>query len=301
MTEIIYDSYDGINADPDIVFGDLKFELKRFDFDKDIIFKNMTQIKKKKEDMTENEMWENVFNIQSYEFNYDNVLEKLRVFYPDGIIKISDTMFIQLYLYLITNKTKKFIFKRKAFESIDSPPHQTTSQKYLDNNKSLLFIMYYENYHVNDLLKKVKCPYTHLHLLKTGIHQNGFEVYSGITAEGIIYTKNVMDWAKYIRQQCKVWLEENKKTSTIEYENFSKIEKEKDNQIVCYPLNGLKNIENEDMQELMKGVELYSKKKYIDVSYNYFDIGYFDILEFSNCEIKIAINVVKEIIVDIKN
>ena len=155
MTEIIYDSYDGINADPDIVFGDLKFELKRFDFDKDIIFKNMTQIKKKKEDMTENEMWENVFNIQSYEFNYDNVLEKLRVFYPDGIIKISDTMFIQLYLYLITNKTKKFIFKRKAFESIDSPPHQTTSQKYLDNNKSLLFIMYYENYHVNDLLKKI--------------------------------------------------------------------------------------------------------------------------------------------------
>ena len=51
MTEIIYDSYDGINADPDIVFGDLKFELKRFDFDKDIIFKNMTQIKKKKEDI----------------------------------------------------------------------------------------------------------------------------------------------------------------------------------------------------------------------------------------------------------
>ena len=75
--------------------------------------------------------------------------------------------------------------------------------------------------------------------------------------------------------------------------NFSKIEKEKDNQIVRYN-------ESKDMQELMKGVELYSKKKYIDVLYNYFDIGYFDILEFSNCEIKIAINVVKEMFANIK-
>lgn len=53
--------------------------------------------------------------------------------------------------------------------------------------------------------------------------------------------------------------------------------------------------------EFMKGVELYSKKKNIELLYNYFEIGYFYILEFSNCEIKIAINVIKNMIIDIKN
>lgn len=48
MTDIIYDSYDDRTTNPDIVFENLQFKLKKFDFDKDIIFKNMTQIKKKK-------------------------------------------------------------------------------------------------------------------------------------------------------------------------------------------------------------------------------------------------------------
>lgn len=293
MSDIIFDTYDDISANPDIVFGDLKFELKRFDFDKDIIFKNMTRIQKKKEDMTKNEILQEIFQIQSYEFNFDNILEKLKEFYPDGIIKISDTMFIQLYLHLLINKNKKFIFKREAFESIHNPSFQTTSCQYMDNHQQLLFVMYYQNYHVNDLLKKVKCPYTHLHLLKTGNDKNGFEVYSGITAEGIVYTKNIINWAKYIRQQCKEWLEENKKISAIEYETYTKIEEEKDKQIESYN-------KSTDIEEVMKSVEIYSKKKNIDVSYNYFDIGYFDILEFSNYEIKIAINVVKEMFVNIK-
>lgn len=192
MTDIIYDSYDNNTTNPYIVFENLKFKLKRFDFDKDIIFKNMTQIKKKKEDMKFNDIMEDISLLLSYEFNYDNILDKLKDLFPNGIIEICDTMFIQLYLHLITNRTKRFIFKRKIFESFDNPSHQASSQRYMDNNKSLLFIMYYENYHINESLKKVNCPYTHLNLLKTGIDKNGFEVYSGLTLEGI-YTMDVMN------------------------------------------------------------------------------------------------------------
>jgi len=141
----------------------------------------MTKIKKNKEDMNADEIWENIMMIQSYEFNYDDILEKLKEFYPDGIINISDSMFIQLYLHLIINKNKRFIFKRKLFESSDQPSHQVITQHHIDNNKSLLFIMYYDSYSTNKLLVDSKCPYTHLNLLKTGIDKNSFEVYSAIT------------------------------------------------------------------------------------------------------------------------
>lgn len=141
MTDIIYDSYDERTTNPYIVFENLQIKLKKFDFDKDIIFKNMTQIKKKKENMNLDETMEHISLIQSYEFNYDNILEKLKEFFPNDIIEISDTMFIQLYLHLITNRNKKFIFKRKTFESFDNPSQQTTSQRYMDNNKSLLFVL----------------------------------------------------------------------------------------------------------------------------------------------------------------
>lgn len=287
MTDIIYDSYDDRTTNPDIVFENLQFKLKKFDFDKDIIIKNMTPIKKKKEDMNLDETMEHISLIQSYEFNYDNILEKLKEFFPNDIIEISDTMFIQLYLHLITNKNKRFIFKRKTFESFDNPSHQTTSQRYMDNNKSLLFVLYYENYHINQSLKKVNCPYTHINLLKTGIDKNGFEVYSGLTIEGI-FTMDIINWAKYIRQKCKEWLTENRTIITNEYDKHCKTEENKE--IISY-----KNL------EFMKGVEIYSKKKNIELLYNYFEIGYFDILEFSNCEIKIAINVIKNMIIDIKN
>jgi len=290
MTDIIYDTYDNNTTNPDIVFENLQFKLKKFDFDKDIIFKNMTQIKKKKEDMNLDETMEHISLIQSYEFNYDNILEKLKEFFPNDIIEISDTMFIQLYLHLITNRNKRFIFKRKAFESFDNPSHQVSSQRYMDNNKSLLFVLYYENYHINESLKKVNCPYTHINLLKTGIDKTGFEVYSGLTIEGI-YTMDIINWAKYIREKCKEWLEENKKISTIEYESHKKIE-EDNKDLISY--------KKSEIDEFKKGVELYSKKKNIVTAYNYFEIGYFDILEFSNCEIKIAINVIKNMIIDIK-
>jgi hypothetical protein len=303
MSDIIYYTYKGFSANPDMIFGDLKFKLKRFDFDKDIIFKNMTKLKKKnKEDMTFDEAFEDVMFLQTYEFNYDNVLEKLKEFYPGGIVEISDTMFIQLYLHLLTNKNKRFIFKRKAFESMNNASDQVSTQRYIDNNQNLLFVLYYDNYHTNKLLQDVKCPYTHLNLLKTGIDKNyvdvDSEVYSGITEEGIIYTKNIMDWAKYIRQKCKEWIEENKKVSTLEYESFNKIEdnKEDNTSIICY------NREEKDKAiiESKKHSHLYSKKKNLEISYNYFGIGYFDILEFSNCIISLAINPVKEMIVDIK-
>lgn len=199
-------------------------------------------------------------------------------------------MFIQLYLHLITNRNKKFIFKRKTFESFDNPSHQTTSQRYMDNNKSLLFVLYYENYYINQSLKKVNCPYTHINLLKIGIDKTGFEVYSGLTIEGI-FTMDIINWAKYIRQKCKVWLTENKTIIISEYDKHCKTEENKEiKEIISY-----KNL------EFMKGVELYSKKKNIELLYNYFEIGYFDILEFSNCEIKIAINIIKNMIIDIKN
>ena len=309
MSDILYYTYKGFSANPDMIFGDLKFKLKRFDFDKDIIFKNMTKLKKKnKEDMTLDEAFEYGSMIISYEFNYDNILEKLKEFYPDGIVKISDTMFIQLYLHLLTNNNKRFIFKRKTFESMDDASHQVSTQHYIDNNQNLLFVMYYQNYHTNKLLNNVDCPYTHLNLLKTGFDGNGFDVYSGITEEGIIYTKNIMDWAKYIRQKCKEWIEENKNTITLEYESFNKIEdnkednednednKEDNTSIICY------NREEKDKAiiESKKHSRLYSKKKNLEISYNYFGIGYFDILEFSNCTISLAINPVKEMIIDIK-
>ena len=51
----------------------------------------------------------------------------------------------------------------------------------------------------------------------------------------------------------------------------------------------------------MFGVKLYSKKKNTEILYKYFDIGYFDIIEFSNSEVKLGINPVAELIVNIKN
>jgi hypothetical protein len=36
---------DNITSDPDIIFKGLQFKLKKFDFKKDLIFQNMTQIK----------------------------------------------------------------------------------------------------------------------------------------------------------------------------------------------------------------------------------------------------------------
>jgi hypothetical protein len=286
MTDIFYDTYNGICANPNMVFGNLKFKLKKsdFDVDKDIIFRNMTKIIKNKEDMNEKDIYEDIMFLQTYEFNYDNVLEKLKEFYPGGIVEISDTMFIQLYLHLIINKNKRFIFKYNNSKIFEKSSYSASHQKYMDNGKALLFVMYYENYNINHLLNDVKCPYIHINLLKIGIDKNGFEVYSGITLDGI-FNMVVIDWAKYLRQKCKEWLEENKKTSKLKYEKFSEIEKK----------------EEKDIDEFMKGVELYSKKKNIDTLYKYFDIGYFDILEFSNDEIKLAINPVTELIVDIKN
>ena len=153
MSNMIYYTYKGFSANPDLIFGDLKFKLKRFDFDEDIIFKNMTELKKKnKEDMTFSEACEYGSMIISYEFNYDNVLEKLKEFYPDGIVKISDTMFVQLYLHLLTNNNKRFIFKRKAFESMDNASHQVSTQNYIDNRQNLLFVMYYPNYDTNKFI-----------------------------------------------------------------------------------------------------------------------------------------------------
>jgi hypothetical protein len=52
---------------------------------------------------------------------------------------------------------------------------------------------------------------------------------------------------------------------------------------------------------MMFGVKLYSKKKNTEILYKYFDIGYFDIIEFSNSEVKLGINPVAELIVNIKN
>ena len=37
MTNIIYDTYNGISTNPDMIFGNLKFKLKTSDFDVSIV------------------------------------------------------------------------------------------------------------------------------------------------------------------------------------------------------------------------------------------------------------------------
>jgi hypothetical protein len=251
----------------------------------------MTKIIKNKEDKNEKDIYEEIMFLETYEFNYDNILEKLKEFFPGGNVEISDTMFIQLYLHLILNKNKRFNFKYNSSKIFGKSSYSASDQKYIDNNKALLFVMYYENYNINHLLNNVKCPYTHINILKIGFDGNGFEVYLGITPDGI-FNMDVIDWAKYIRQKCKEWIEENKKISTLEYEKFN---------LEYDEINKIEEKKEKDYDEFIKGVELYSKKKNTETLYKYFDIGYFDILEFSNGEIKLAINPVTELIVDIKN
>jgi hypothetical protein len=77
---------DNITTDPDIIFKDLQFRLKKFDFKKDLIFQNMTQTK-----------LDNKFSFKLmtyYEFNYDNILDKLEELFPDKIVTISESMFV---------------------------------------------------------------------------------------------------------------------------------------------------------------------------------------------------------------
>ena len=116
---------DIITADPDIIFKGLQFKLKKFDFNKDLIFQNMTQIK------LDNKF---SFRLMTYfEFNFDNILDKLEELFPDKIVTISESMFIQLYLYLIRNNfEKRFIFSREFGEAFDKAMYQGSLQSELD-------------------------------------------------------------------------------------------------------------------------------------------------------------------------
>lgn len=273
-TDFIYDVInDNINTNPDIIFRGLQFNLKKFDFDKDIIFKNMTQIK-------DNEL---SFRLMvAYEFNYDNIIEKLKELFPSGIVNISGgKMFIQLYLYLIKNNfEKRFIFKRELFESTIEAMYKSSSQTQIDKGTHMIYMLYINNYSINKLLQNVKCFYDHINIIKTGENKDGIACYTGLTPEGV-KTMIILDWAKYLNKFCKEFFIEKKRINDIEYES--------DTRELC-------TLERDELDKHMK---IYSTKKNLITLNNYYDIGYFDIWEFSNGLTKVAINVEKEKIIDI--
>jgi len=140
MTDIVFDINNdkSKSVDPNIIFEGLSFRLKKFNFDKDLIFKNMTKIAIKTDDFMEK-----CLSIQSYEFNEINILDRLKELFPSNCVDISDSMFIQLYLYLIKNKKEeKFIFKREAFQSFHHASMQVSAQGIIDKNKNMLYILY---------------------------------------------------------------------------------------------------------------------------------------------------------------
>jgi hypothetical protein len=92
-TNIIYDIITNHTTDktdktnvkttnPDIIFNGLQFKLINFNFTTDLIFKNMKKI-------NDSDILDSPLLI-SYEFNYDNILEKLKDLFPLGIVEISD-------------------------------------------------------------------------------------------------------------------------------------------------------------------------------------------------------------------
>lgn len=272
---IIFDRItENITADPDIIFKGLKFRLKKFDFDKDVIFKNMTQIKLDKI----------TFRLMTYfEFNFDNILDKLEELFPDKIVTISESMFVQLYLYLIRNNfEKRFIFSREFGESFDKAMYQGSLQSVLDENKHMLYIMYINNYEINRLFEESSCFYGYRNLIKTG-SKDGLDLFSGLTPDGI-KTMKVIEWARYLKASCKEFFIEKKRSNDIEYESESR---------------ELIQIENKD--EFNKHMKIYSTKKALECLNKYLDIGYLDIWEFSNGQTTVAVNTEKNMIIDIKN
>ena len=280
--DIIFDIVNDRNINPNILFDGLKFRLKKFDFEKDKLFSNMTQLKKS------DDISERVMNLIRYEFNYDNILDKIKELFPDNIVDICDDMFIQLYLYLIQNKDinqnkDRFIYKRTPFQSFDSPNMKSSFQSTIDKKTNMCYIMYLDNYKLNRLLSDVKCFYDHIDLIKTGTDKDGYACYTGLTPT-CIKTMNIINWANYLKSSCKDWIDETKKISDIEYES--------DSRELC---------KLTDENELMKSINIYSRKKNLLTLKNYYIIGYFDIWEFSNSETKFAINTNNNMIIDIKD
>ena len=272
MYNIIYDD----NANPEVIFPGLTFKLKSFDFDKDILFQNMEKIKN--EDPYESIMMLN------YEFKYDNIIDKIKELFPSGIVDISDTMFIQLYLYMVRNNfDKKFIFKRKMFSSLDKAQYTGSVQSEFDNRTNMLYVIYNVNYTVNELLGDVKCFYDHINIIKTGLTSDGILCYTGLTLQGI-KTMTVMEWAQYLKKSCKEFF--------VRLQTVVEIEYEESNEIDVFSAYDTKIYE-----EHMK---IYRMKKDLDMLNNYYNIGYFDIWEMSNGLTTFAINVEKNMIVDIK-
>ena len=215
--DIIFDSINDntISIDPDVIFKGLQFKLKKFDFDKDIIFQNMTKMPKDKDKIS--------FKLMiHYEFNFDNILEKLFELFPDKIVTISESMFVQLYLYLIKNNfEKRFKYSRELFESTTEAMYKTSLQCELDNLTHMLYMLYINNHVVNKLLSNVKCFYDHCNLIKTSTNKNGFICYTGLTPEGI-KTMSVLEWAKYLKLACKDFFISKKRSNDIEYESDSR-------------------------------------------------------------------------------
>jgi hypothetical protein len=216
-----------------------------------------------------------------YEFNFDNILEKLKELFPSGIVNISDSMFIQLYLYLIKNNfEKRFIFSREAFDSFHKAMYQTSLQAELDDRTQMLYMLYINNHDINNLLIDSKCFYDHINLIKTGQNKDEITCYTGLTPEGV-KTLTVLEWAKYLKYSCKEFFIQTKRVNDIEYESDSR---------------ELADFKSEEFQKQM---HVYSLKKNLEKLNNYYEIGYFDIWELSNGQLTVAINVEKDKLIDI--
>jgi len=186
---ITFDIINNINCNPINIFGDIKFKLKKFDFDKDLLFQNMHQIKNHNDDFS--------FLCVSYEFNFENIIDKLKELFPTNVVEINSSMFAQLYLHLIKNDlNKNFIFKRKKFESFDHGSAMELILSHIDQNSDLLYVLYIENYKLNELLKKEKYLCESIILIKIGSNEMNYPIYCGLTEEGIKFM-TILEWSIY--------------------------------------------------------------------------------------------------------
>lgn len=201
----------------------------------------------------------------------------------DKIVTISESMFIQLYLYLIKNNfEKRFIFSHDLGASFDKAMYQGSLQSVLDNNTHMLYMLYLNNYETNKLMVESLCFYDHCNLIKTG-SKDGINCFSGLTPDGI-KTMTILESAKYLKSLCVEFFIEKKRSNDIEYES--------DTRELC---------QIEDKKDFYNNMRIFRIKKALECLNKYLEIGYLDIWELSNGLIKVAINTEKEKIIDIKD
>jgi hypothetical protein len=274
---MMFDKYDDIDVNPNIIFNNLTFKLTLFSLSKDVLFKNMIQIKEKPNKIC-------FIPIQTYELEHSgNIFDRLIEIFPNKEIIISQSMFIQLYLCLINKQ--KFRFIRESFESCNVTPNGFL-QSTIDSNKNIIYILHINNYKINDIMNHEKCILSYMHLIKIGII-DGYEIFTGLTDEGI-KTMTILEWCKYLHITYKIWINEQIKILNV-YNDNNDLDLDLDLALVSKNKNAIYDY-----------IKPYQSKSNFDKLKNYMDIGYFDIFEFGNGNTKIAININTNKMVDIK-